>query len=523
MGNLLERLAGRFGFVPRDTVQRALAANAASARTFRRTFEAGQVSRLSADFTPSHASIDSELIARLRTMRLRSRYLFRSEPYARRFARVLQKNVVGQAGVQLTINKGSHGLPEEQANAIEERWKAWGASRFASVDGRRSWRQLQRAALGSAATTGEVFHRIVLSPSNPFLLSLQPFTPDQFDENFNSNGAATQIRMAVETRLGTGERVAYWPWQVDPGDVYAMRRGTARFQIPAGEMVHWYIPEEEGQTRGVPWLFAAIPLLNMLNGYAEAELVAARVVASKMGFIVPPEGAEYTGDGTDSEGNTITEASPGQFEELPPGSDLKQFDPQHPNANFGDFQKAMMRGVAAAGDISYHTLSGDLESVNYSSARIGLLDERDGYELLQDEFISGYCTPIFRTWLMAQASLGAIPMSVQDAAQFEGFTWRPRRWPWVDPQKEIVAAAAAVGLRVRSRTEICAEQGREFEPVAEELAKEAELLESLGLTPEPALPGAPATPPGNDGKDQGDEKPSPRRNGHSLFSVPSKR
>ena len=515
MGKLLERLAGRFGFVPRETVQRALVAHGAAARTFRRSFEAGQVSRLSEDFVPSHTSIDSELIARLRLMRVRSRYLFRNEPYARRFARVMQKNVVGQAGVQLTIKTGTGGLTKEDATLIQDRWKAWGSSRFASVDGRTSWRQLQRLALGGAVTDGEAFQRIVLSPSNPYLVSLQPFVPSQFDEQFNSNGAASQIRLAVETRLGTGERLAYWPWAVDPGDVYSSRRGMTRLQIPAGEMVHWFIPEETGQSRGVPWLFAAIPQLNMLNGYAEAELVAARVSASKMGFIVPPEGGEYTGDGTDPEGNTITEASPGQFEELPPGSDLKQFDPQHPNANFSDFQKAMMRGVAAAGDVSYHTLSGDLESVNYSSARIGLLDERDGYELIQDEFIAGYCSPIFRTWLVAQAALGAIPLSVEEAARFEAFTWRPRRWPWVDPQKDLAAAAAAVGLRIRSRTEICAEQGRDFEPVAEELAQEAELLESLGLTPEPAMPGAAATP-GNEPKE---EKPKAGRNGRSLFSV----
>jgi lambda family phage portal protein len=239
-----------------------------------------------------------------------------------------------------------------------------------------------------------------------------------------------------------------------------------------------------------------------------------------MGFIIPPAGQEYEGDGTDEGGNTVVDAQPGTFETLSAGSEIKSFDPQHPNANFGSFSKCMLRGIAMAGDVSYHTLTGDLESVNYSSARVGLLDERDGYTVLQDEFIRGFCEPVFRAWLMAQSVLGAIPLSIEEARTFDEVIWRARRWSWVDPQKEIGAAAQAVALRVRSRTQIVAEQGGEVGQTFKELSAEEQALEALDLAtdvpaePAPAVSGKQEQDDEDDEDDDSGEPEAPQRNGH---------
>jgi lambda family phage portal protein len=533
MPTLLDRIANRLGYASQDRVKNALIAHAQASRLQKRTFEAGQVSRLTADFVPSQISIDTDLINRLRLMRMRSRFLFKNEPYAKRFARLIQKNIVGPAGVQLVVHGNDdpeHDSPlsPEAAKEIQKRWNAWACSPWVTTDRRSSWRQVQRLAATTTVTDGEAFVRIVISAANPYLVSLRFVVADQFDEQYNANGPTSQIRMAAETDADSGERIAYWPWPTDPSDAYAFtRKSGPRRRVPAGEVVHWFLPDFVGQTRGIPWLFATIPQLNMLNGYADAELVASRVSASKMGFFVMPEGQGYAGDGEDAAGNTVTEASPGTFEELPFGSELKQFDPQHPNANFANFQKAMLRGTAAGGDVSYHTLSGDLESVNYSSARIGLLDERDGYAMVQDEFVAGFCQPVFRAWLVAQASLGAIPLTAEAARTFDAVTWRPRRWSWVDPQKEINAAISAVGLRIKSRTQIIAETGEStFEATAAELAAEEELLDELDLLP--ALPGQPSPPTeaaeaGEAGQDSTEKKGSePRKNGRLSFHVSGK-
>jgi len=531
---LLRRFLGLLGYMPMGAARASMTGALRTFQRQRRGYDAGAQSRLTLDFSGSSLSADSDLVRQLRLMRGRSRQLVKNEPYARRYARLVEKNIAGPAGVQLSIlGRGDDAsaalrLSREEANAIERRWIQWGCSAWCTTGGRTSWPQVQRQALRNGCTDGEVFCRLVRDQANPFLLSLQWFVPEQLDEQLNSGAqAGGEMRLGVEFDA-QGRRLAYHPYRQNPDDflggMQRVGRGE-RLRIPAEEMVHWYMEDFIGQTRGVPWLFSAIARINMLGGYEEAELVASRVAASKMGFIVPPVGTEYSGDGQDEQGNTIVEAQPGTFEELPAGSDLKQFDPQHPNANFSAFAKSMLRGVAASGDISYHTLTGDLEAVNYSSARIGLLDEHDGYSVLQDEFIQGFCRPIFRAWLVAQAYVGAIPLSIEEAREFDQVLWRPRGWAWVDPQKEIGAATQGVALGVRSRTQIVAEQGGSFTQTIQELAAEKKVLEAAGLAADPAAagaqPGAPAGAAAAD--DSGDEKdgdgeapraPSRSGNGH---------
>ena len=534
--NWVRKILGRIGYVPARVAEASVTSALRVFQRQRRSYDAGGQSRLTLDFPGTTLSADTDLVRQLRTMRARSRQLVKNEPYARRYARLVEKNIAGCAGVQLSIlgreeNEAPLRLSKEEAEAIERRWRKWCASTWCTIGRRMTWMQAQRLALRNGCTDGEIFCRLVMDASNPWLLSLAWLVPDQLDEQHNTGLAGGgEIRMAVEFDA-SGRRVAYHPYRRNPDDflggMHRVGRGD-RWRLPADEMVHWYLEDFIGQTRGVPWLFSAIARVNMLGGYEEAELVAARVSAAKMGFIIPPVGQEYSGDGQDEAGNTVVDAQPGTFESLPAGSELKQFDPQHPNANFAAFSKCMLRGVAAAGDVSYHTLTGDLESVNYSSARVGLLDERDGYTVLQDEFIHGFCAPVFQAWLVAQAVLGEIPLSVEEAQTFDEIIWRPRRWAWVDPQKEIAAAAQAVALRVRSRTQIVAEQGGEIGQTFKELGQEEEALEALDLLPEAAEPEAsgPANggqepeEPGEGGQPAAQAEPNrgpgPLKNGHAT-------
>jgi capsid protein len=109
----------------------------------------------------------------------------------------------------------------------------------------------------------------------------------------------------------------------------------------------------------------------MLHGYREAELVAARVAASKMGFITSPDGDGYTEDDLEDTHAPVMSAELGSFEQLPTGMDIKLFDPTHPTSAFSDFHKAVLRGIASGLGVSYASLASDLENVNYSSIRQG--------------------------------------------------------------------------------------------------------------------------------------------------------
>ena len=241
-------------------------------------------------------------------------------------------------------------------------------------------------------------------------------------------------------------------------------------------------------------MHAALMKVNMLDGYSDAELVAARVSAAKLGFIIPGETDQYQGDGEQLDGSQLMDAEPGSWEVLAKGSTVQPWDPQHPNASFSAFVNVMLRGIACAADVSYHSLTGDLSQVNYSSARIGLLDERDTWSMLQQHFIEHVAEPIFERFkeaLMLSRRTTFSPMEAQNVQA----SWRPRRWAWVDPQKEISAAQQAVDLCVKSRKQIIEEQGGDSELTWTELKAETDRLKTDGLLQEVQQPTQPASEP----------------------------
>ena len=69
-------------------------------------------------------------------------------------------------------------------------------------------------------------------------------------------------------------------------------------------------------------------------------------------------------------------------------------------------------------------------------------------------------------------------------SKFEKFNspcWKPRRWPWVDPLKDLQASVLAVEKGFKSRRSIIAEMGEDIEEVFQEQAEDNALAESLDL------------------------------------------
>ena len=143
-------------------------------------------------------------------------------------------------------------------------------------------------------------------------------------------------------------------------------------RVDASEIIHAYLPNRAEQTRGVSFIAPVMANMKQYSAYMEAEIVSARISASKMGFYITPSGTEYVGDlPPEEEFAPVQNASAGTFEQLPSGFDFKAFDPQHPTTAFDSFTKTVMRSVASGLNISYHALTNDLTSVNYSSIRKG--------------------------------------------------------------------------------------------------------------------------------------------------------
>ena len=70
-------------------------------------------------------------------------------------------------------------------------------------------------------------------------------------------------------------------------------------------------------------------------------------------------------------------------------------------------------------NISYHALTNDLTSVNYSSIRQGALEDRSMFQLYQQFVIDHFVNPIFKSWLEMAMSTGYINLPI---AKFDKFS-----------------------------------------------------------------------------------------------------
>ncbi len=251
----------------------------------KRTYEALKHNRLNSDFLAPVESADMTIRGKLKRARGLSRNLCANDPYAKKFLRLLTINVVGPQGVLFQNKaKNSDGSLDRIANEmIEEAFKDWGRKENASVSGGLSWLELQILAITSVARDGEMFFRVIENFPNKYGFAIQPLEADMVDDELNGKAAnGNEIRMGVEVDEW-GRAVAYHVLANHPGD-YAYSTVQKHTRVPAEEIIHLFIAERVGQTRGIPWLLTSAQRMRMLAGYEEAELVAARTSASKMGF-----------------------------------------------------------------------------------------------------------------------------------------------------------------------------------------------------------------------------------------------
>lgn len=446
-------------------------------RRGKRAYTAAAVNRLTSDWLTLPASADADIIPSLKTLRARSRDLTQNNDYARRFMSMLKSNVVGHKGIILQNKaRDPNGKFDSEANnKVETAWSTWGKLGSCTMCGGYSWTGLQQVVLEAVARDGEVLIQIVKG-RGPFGFKLHVIEADYLDEDLVSPN--DRIKGGVQSDEW-GRPVNYYLLASHPGETAGTITRRHHRIVPAKNILHLFVKERPGQTRGVPWLSTGAFRLKQLGAMEEAELVASRLAASKMGFFTSP-GDDYVGDEED-ETTIITEAEPGTFEQLPAGMEFSSWDPNHPNTAFEAFEKAMLRGIASGLNVSYVGLANDLEGVSYSSIRQGELSDRDAWRLLQNWLIETFVSRVYAEWLEMALASKALNLPVQKFEKFNQPHWLGRGWNWVDPEKEITASIEAVKNGFKTLTDVVSEQGKDIEDVFETLSREKELAKQYGL------------------------------------------
>lgn len=447
------------------------------------TFGGAMTGRLVADFNAGLFSPNQEIWGVAQVLRARARKLARDNSHASGFLNELANNVIGPDGILLQAKvKTKAGQSAKATNdEIERAWREWGMPENCTADGAEDWVDFQKTVIRTIAMDGEVFIRkLKYFDGSPFAFALQIIDADLVRDDLNRarGDGQNEIRFGIELNEW-GRPVAYHIWSRYLGD--QGKRDPLR--IPADEIIHKFVRYRANQVRGVTWFAPVLIDLHYLDGYEFAELTAARVSAAKMGFIKNVSEAALAAYKPPKAGEPPRQfdVSPGLFEELMPGQEVEMFDPKHPSSAFKDFTKAILRGVARGLNMAYTTLTGDLEAVNYSSIRAGLLSERDHYRGLQRWLGIHVHRRIYRDWLGMALLANQLRVDTRLAADYYAVEWKPRGWKWVDPVNDLTAAALAIALGLDSRQRLAAEQGRDFEDIVDELAHEMEYADAMGV------------------------------------------
>lgn len=471
----------------------------AEKKTRLRGFDAAKISRLTASWTTSSQSIDWDLRTALPVLRARSRDLATNNAYAKKYMQMVKTHIVGPTGFSLQVRvldvaeDGTETVDRIASKAITKAFWKWAKRGNCDVTGMLSLKDIENVFISAAARDGEALIRKVYgAQAGPFGFKLQVLDIERLDHNLNEdlkNGK--RIKMGVEIDQ-VGKPLAYYIFTAHPGDnPFFTFSGKTYERVPADEIIHRFKAERPEQNRGVPWMAAGMSDLENLGGYEESAVVAARVGAAKMGFFETPDGdGSALADSVDESGQLMTEAEPGVFDTMPAGVKFQPFNPDYPHAMFKDFVKTCIRKFASAFGVAYNTISNDLEGVNFSSIRSGVLEERDNWIGDQDWMIESFLDNVFSEWLkfallnkqILLPNGSALPVAGYD--KFNVGIWRGRRWAWVDPTKDAQANVMLINNALKTRRSVIEDQGGDFDDTVAQLAEEQEVLESLGVITE---------------------------------------
>jgi lambda family phage portal protein len=448
-----------------------------------RTYGGAAQQRIVGRWFAELADANDELRLSLADLRARSRQLVRDNGEAAGLLLDFEADIVGASGARLQFRaRKPRGEPLDTLNdRVEDQWALWSHRDRCTLAGDLSFTALQRFMVRSVIQDGEFLALRIRDPRLPFGYALQPLDPDQLDETAHRDASAIEnsVIMGVEVDAN-GRPVAYHIWDRHPS-----LAGRRKQRIPAADVLHVFKRTRVGQRRGIPWFAPALVTWKLGDRYTEAELYQSLLAAAQGGFFVNKDGGGFNVP-TDEQGDPIPlvmEAEPGSARVLPGGYEFQAWEPKHPTANYAGFMKVVKRGIARAFGRSYASLTGDLSEVNFSSMRTDRVREMAQSRMHQhDLLVEQFCAPVFADWVRMAAIMGVLGSVPYDAPTMTQYaTWMCTGWPWIDPVKDATAALMELNMGITSPQRICAEKGRDFYEVINEIADARKYAQAQGV------------------------------------------
>lgn len=498
-------------FAPTAGLRRAMARNAlAKVRAYEgASVKDGWIPRRSG------ASANADHAADGAMLRHRARSLVQNNPYAAKALSCLVANVIGEG-----ILPASRAVDEKTRKTLDALWQAWTAQ--ADADGGTDFHGLEAQAYRAMEQDGEVLIRLRTRRPEDGLavpLQIQVLEIDYLDSTKNAatSAAGGPIVSGVEFDK-LGRVAANWLYDAHPGDGYRAG-GMISLQskrYSADKIIHLFAPDRPGQARGISRFAPVIARLRDLAIYEDAEL-ARKQNEALLSVFVSGDGADFAipGAGESSAMATSKASQFGDLGSLRPGAILatngQNVTVAEPKAapGYADYLRMQLYAVAAGTGVTYEMLTGDLSQVNFSSARMGMMEFRRSAEQRQwHVMVPRLLTRVWAAFVDAAVLAGKVR-----AADY-AVEWSTPKWDYVNPIQDVKADLAEVAGGLGSLSEKLRKRGYQAEVVFTEMGKDFELLKKTGAldmilaatgktaAPEPVEPD---DPPDNAAKAKRDE------------------
>lgn len=481
-------------------------------------YRGGRNSRELLSWSPALRSADAELLPDHRLLTARAHDTVRNFALVSGGVQAQLDNIIG-AGLRLSAKPDWRALgqtPEwasEWSRHVESMWRLWAEDLDAHCDASR---RLPFSAMVGLATrsflvAGEILATSEWRPnrSSRFATAIQMIDPARLC-NPNDAPDTDTLRAGVELDVYGAPR-AYHIRQALQSDVYmganpyTWRRVPRETSWGRRQVIHVFEPERPGQTRGKTGIAAVLAKSKTLERFQDVSLEAAIVNAMYAAVIESEfdhaQVAEALGSASDGSklADTMLEAMADyhsadtvkfdgvKIPHLYPGEKFRIISSEHPGPAFADFEKSVIRHLAAGMGVSYELLARDYSETNYSGARAGMLEAWKFFTSRRHLVGQQFARHIYALWLEEAIDKGIveIPKGAPDFYAAKS-AWCGSRWigpskGHIDPLKESKADALEMDRGLKTLEDACAERGVDWEENLEQIAREKARMRELGI------------------------------------------
>lgn len=486
---------------------------------------ASRTSRELALWAPPMRSADGDILPEKGTADSRVRDMARNDAYVAGGINLHRDNIVGSMYMlSAKPNWKVLGLTEEWSvefqEMVEAKFTLWAESPSNWPDAAKvnTLTGLVRLALGVYVMTGEVLATAEWRRNNlrTFRTCIQMLDPDRLSNPFGEMDSP-ELRGGIK-RDFMGAALGYYIRMAHPHDIadmnaYRWKYVPATKGLAAGNLdwdrpmvIHILEQFRPDQTRGIAQMVSALKEMRMTKHFRDITLqkaVTQAMYAATIESDLPTEAVQAQLGGMNTDWATQYLASIAQYvgsaknlqfdgvkiPHLYPGTKLNFQNASGTDGVGEDFERSLLRYLAASLGVSYEQLAKDYSNTNYSSARAAMLETWRYMQGKKRMVADRFASLVYRLWLEEAINIGEIVLPAGAPSWYEGQNadaysqceWIGASRGQIDELKETQAAVLRIRNNLSTYEDEMARLGKDWRAAFRQRKREEAMLEEFGL------------------------------------------